>query len=163
MQTDTQLSTLKSCYQSLQALLHSFNFFSSINTLSPPVLLGTAQNGWNRFLSQNHSQSRVDMLAHDFLLLVNEHFKEKQSIGFYALQLLISQPYLREICCAKLLQPPIRWIQFRLVLKGMSLLEKDFRSINEIAWDIGFEDLSYFIRLFRNFTGWTPARFRLEL
>jgi AraC family transcriptional regulator, transcriptional activator of pobA len=42
------------------------------------------------------------------------------------------------------------------------LLQSSEQPVAEIAWKLGFDDSSYFIRLFRNETGVSPLAFRKQ-
>ncbi|MPQ43346.1 response regulator transcription factor [Clostridium tarantellae] len=54
----------------------------------------------------------------------------------------------------------VNYINNERIEKAKELLLNTDRSILNIAWDIGFEDCGYFIRVFKKITGLTPKRFR---
>ena len=51
-------------------------------------------------------------------------------------------------------------IQQRVVLEAKRLLYHSDKSVKEIAAGLGYEDYSYFVRLFTKVSGITPAAFR---
>jgi AraC family transcriptional activator of pobA len=51
----------------------------------------------------------------------------------------------------------------RIFLEAKSLLQNTEWNIGEVAWCLGFEDLSHFIKFFKKNAGTTPSRLRKEL
>ena len=56
--------------------------------------------------------------------------------------------------------PPTHFIKKALSLEAQILLQETDDSISEIAYTLGFEDVSYFIRFFKKNTQQTPAAYR---
>ena len=57
---------------------------------------------------------------------------------------------------------PTNYIIGKKIEKAKKLLSMTKWSINEIAYEVGFQDQLYFTRLFKKRTGTTPSNFRLE-
>ena len=57
---------------------------------------------------------------------------------------------------------PIKYIQSRRVQRAQLLLLTTLDSLKDISEKVGIENMSYFIRLFKKFTGKTPIEFRKE-
>lgn len=55
---------------------------------------------------------------------------------------------------------PLRYLQHLRVEKAKALLEDHEASVEQIAWVVGYDDPPYFRRLFKSFTGVTPADYR---
>jgi AraC-like DNA-binding protein len=53
-------------------------------------------------------------------------------------------------------------IQQRVTMEAKRLLYHSNRSVKEIAGDLGFDDHSYFTRLFTKVVGMTPLAFRAK-
>lgn len=51
-----------------------------------------------------------------------------------------------------------RWRRHARLLSSLSLLEKG-RSVTDVSFDVGFDSVSAFISVFRNFFGITPAKY----
>ncbi len=51
-------------------------------------------------------------------------------------------------------------IDSRIVLEIKRLLMENEKTISEIAYSLGFFELSYFSRFFRRFEGMSPVEFR---
>lgn len=56
--------------------------------------------------------------------------------------------------------PPQRWLQARRIERARELLETTGLSVGEIAVRVGYEDPSYFARIFRKHVGATPQQYR---
>ncbi len=55
---------------------------------------------------------------------------------------------------------PLRYLQHLRVEHAKNLLECSDASIDDIAWQVGYEDATYFRRMFRRFTSLTPSNYR---
>ncbi|MFT2010137.1 helix-turn-helix transcriptional regulator [Pontibacter sp. 13R65] len=103
-----------------------------------------------------HSE-RLFQLSH----LVEKHFREHQPITFYATALAITPKHLNSLC-REYLQTTVADMQHdRLLLESKRLLYFSSLSVKEIAFELGFEDASYFVRFFKRLTNTTPMQFRL--
>ena len=54
----------------------------------------------------------------------------------------------------------IEYVTRARMRKAMSLLTETPAKISEVANSVGYEDLKYFNRLFKKFTGVTPSEYR---
>jgi transcriptional regulator GlxA family with amidase domain len=55
---------------------------------------------------------------------------------------------------------PISYVQHLRVEDAKSFLETTSTPIDEISWKIGYEDPSFFRRIFKRITGLTPSAYR---
>jgi AraC family transcriptional regulator, transcriptional activator of pobA len=95
-----------------------------------------------------------------FKLLLEQEFKRIKSPADYAQALHISAPYLNECVKAKTGEPISSHIQQRVILEAKRLLLHTSSSVKEIAVILGYDDYSYFNRLFVKIAGMTPLAFR---
>ena len=92
--------------------------------------------------------------------LVEQHYREHRSIAFYADALGITPKHLNTLC-RQYLQKTVSDMQHeRLLLESKRLLYFSSLSVKEIAYNLGFEDASYFVRFFKRLTGTTPQFMR---
>lgn len=97
-----------------------------------------------------------------FIKLVDIHLKEQHSVQFYADKLCVTPNYLNELMntvmniCAK------QYIQDRVIDEVRRLLVYTNTSVSELAFEFNFSSVSYFIRAFRQCTGYTPLAYRKE-
>ena len=59
-------------------------------------------------------------------------------------------------------ESPIGYIQQLRIDRAKRLLEETTAPISEITWQVGYEDISSFRRLFKRFTGLSPSRYRSQ-
>jgi AraC family transcriptional regulator, transcriptional activator of pobA len=106
--------------------------------------------------------SRFEVVTKSFKSLLEHHFTTVKSPMAYAKDLNISTPYLNECVKAATGQPVSYHIQQRVILEAKRLLYHSNKSIKEIAGELGYDDYSYFTRLFVKITGMTPIAFRAK-
>lgn len=95
-----------------------------------------------------------------FFELVNTHFPSHHTTTYYADKLCITPNYLNEIVQKNTGTTAKSHILNRLMLEAKKLLTYTDLSITEIASRLNFESTSYFIRLFRSQTHYTPLQYR---
>ncbi|WP_026712373.1 AraC family transcriptional regulator [Flavobacterium daejeonense] len=93
--------------------------------------------------------------------LLEQHYKEQKSAAFYASGLHISLKHLNRICRDTLKKTTTEVIVDRIILEAKRMLLDKNWTVNEIAFALGYEDYSYFTRLFKKHTTMTPTNFRL--
>lgn len=99
----------------------------------------------------------------DYLSLIDLHYKEERSIAFYAEKLNITPNYLNILTQKHFNTSATSLIHNRLLLEAKRLLLTSNSSIKEIAYMLGFYDLAYFSKFFKNQTGVGPREFRMPL
>jgi AraC-like DNA-binding protein len=95
--------------------------------------------------------------------LLEQHYKTEKSPSFYADNMNITLKHLNRICKETLNQTVTEIITNRVILETKRLLINPIKSVNQIADELGFEDYSYFTRLFKKKTEITPSEFRKNL
>jgi len=96
----------------------------------------------------------------DFNVLLEKYFWTEKAPSFYAFQLHITLKHLNRICNEILKKTTTQVITDRIILEAKRMLMDKKRTVNEIATDLGFDDYSYFVRLFKKNAGMTPTAFR---
>jgi AraC-like DNA-binding protein len=104
------------------------------------------------------NEKRLQLLR--FVNLVDEHYKTGLTVGEYAQRLLLSPRTLANQLLGK---SPSLLVQERLVLEAQRLLVHSTLNVNEIAYQLGFEDASYFVKYFKKHTLLSPSAFRKAL
>ena len=85
------------------------------------------------------------------------------TVQYFADELKVSPAYLSDMLRSLTGQNTQQHIHHALIEKAKRLLLSTSLSINETAFQLGFEYPPYFGRLFKNKTGLTPAQFRLSM
>ncbi|AOW09235.1 AraC family transcriptional regulator [Flavobacterium gilvum] len=98
----------------------------------------------------------------EFNALLELHFWTEKTAAFYASQLHITLKHLNRICSEILKKTTTQVIAGRVILEAKRMLMDKKRTVNEIATMLGFDDYSYFVRLFKKHTAMTPTAFRFS-
>lgn len=104
--------------------------------------------------------SRTPLISSGFFSLVEEHFKEKRSLDYYAGSLNISKPYLHNCISATSGKSPGYWIDYYRISYAKRCLSDRVMSVLEIAQNLSFAGLPQFCKFFKKQTGLTPTGFR---
>ena len=103
-----------------------------------------------------YMQERIEEL---YELIANNISKHKQ-VAQYAKMLNLSLFQLNAITKASLGKTCSELINEQIILEAKRHLLATSSQVNQIAYHLGYEDASYFIRYFRKYTGYTPEAFR---
>lgn len=95
-----------------------------------------------------------------FMKLVESHLKERHSVQYYADKLCITPNYLNEIVTSTKGISAKQYIRNKVMDEAKRLLTYTDSSISDIAFELHFSTVSYFIRSFRQHTGETPLLYR---
>lgn len=118
----------------------------------------------NRLFKLQHSESEIDESSFELIRrlssLIEIHFKEQKSVGFYAGLLGISASTLTKKLQKTALQSPSIIIRDRIITEAKRLIIYSDKNIKEIADILGYPDQYYFSRLFTNTCGVSPSKYR---
>ncbi len=93
---------------------------------------------------------------------VENHYQENHSAMFYAEKICLSPNYLNELVREYSGESTKKFILRRCITEAKSYLQHSELTVTEIAYQLGYEDPSYFARSFKTFTGVTPLHYRKE-
>ncbi|WP_342083942.1 helix-turn-helix domain-containing protein [Dyadobacter sp. OTU695] len=124
--------------------------------------LGIFTSLFERELLERVVQSRPSAITSQFRKLLSEHFETVKSPSEYAGMLSISPSYLNEVVKETSGQPVSHWIQNEVMMEAKRLLYYTDLTVKEIAFGLGYEDHTYFSRLFRKVSGKSAGQFREE-
>jgi len=117
----------------------------------------------SQYLEQSKSTdllSRFEIITKAFKAVLEQNFVTTKRPTDFAQILNISTPYLNE-CVKKSTGQSVSYhIQQRIILEAKRLLYHSDKSVKEIAADLGYEDYTYFSRLFTKVGGMTALTFR---
>ncbi|MET4105949.1 helix-turn-helix transcriptional regulator [Hymenobacter sp. UYP22] len=160
--------------QLLEGLVHTMRaeHEQPIDTFSQDVLvaqLDVLLSYANRFYHRQFLTRRT--AEHDLLTrfeeLLQGYFRQEKeqplpTVQHFADALHVSPAYLSDMLRTLTGQNTQQHIHQALIEKAKLLLLGTSLSINETAYQLGFEYPQYFTRLFKSKTGFTPAAFRLS-
>lgn len=101
-------------------------------------------------------------LSNRFRELVFTSIRQYHAVSEYASMLNVSANYLNKVVKAATGKSPGKWINEAILLEAKVLLAQNDLSISDVANAVGFEDQSYFTRLFKKHTGTTPSEYRTK-
>lgn len=115
-------------------------------------------------LDRIHSEagSRETRILLKFRELIEQHYQQHLSVQDYADQLYISVSTLTRICQQHLQESPKKVIRQRLLSEAKRRLIYTKQSIDDIALTLGYKDVGYFCRQFKNQEGLTAGAFRKQ-
>ncbi|OYQ34090.1 AraC family transcriptional regulator [Flavobacterium cyanobacteriorum] len=101
----------------------------------------------------------VDIIR-DFNFYVEQHFRTKHSVQDYADILFKSPKTLSNVFAKFSARTPLQVIHERIVLEARRMLRYTDKSVKEISYDLGFEDIQTFSRFFKKMSGISPSDFK---
>jgi len=104
--------------------------------------------------------SRALQQIRQFGALLNEHFRTQRSAGDYAELLHLSPNHLNALCRRALNKTASTLIHVRVIVEAQRLLSHSALGVAQVAYELGFEDASYFGRYFHKYVGTTPEAYR---
>ncbi len=120
-----------------------------------------------RLLIQAHAagpavQGAQARLVARYRELVETHFREGQSLEFYAERLGCTVSRLRTACLKAAGAAPLRLVHDRMLLEAKRALIYSNMTVAEVGYQLGFEDPAYFSRFFSKAEGCSPRRYRAD-
>ncbi|SHH46068.1 AraC-type DNA-binding protein [Chryseobacterium oranimense] len=157
-----ELEKINRLFQELGEEFHSPNFMKEgfILSLMSQIFINAA-----RLFSKDHdihaSSASLSYFKHyqDFESLIEQYFTGQKSISYYASLLGITPKHLNRITQSVVQKTATDIITERVVLEAKRMLMYLDESLVEIAFRLGYEEYSYFVRVFRKSSGMTPTQF----
>jgi len=106
--------------------------------------------------SSLYAQERIDELFE----LLETHIAQKKQVSEYADMMKLTVYQLNSITKASLGKTCSQLINEHIILESKRNLLATASQVNQVAYLLGYEDISYFIRFFKKHTGVTPKSFR---
>lgn len=132
--------------QLLHSLLNSF--------------IGLTAAGYCKGSEAAETATRPYQITQQFKKLLKQNFVKYKSPSWYAGQLMISESYLNEALKKTSGSSVTYWINNEVLLEARRLLYFSELNVKEIAHAVGYEDHTYFSRIFKINVGKTPLAFR---
>lgn len=103
------------------------------------------------------------LLLRNFRRLIDQHYLSIKLPKEYADLLYVTPNHLNALCQDLLGKTAGELIRDRVILEAKRLLTNADMTITEIAYNLNFQDNSYFNRFFKKYVGATPDEFRKQL
>lgn len=157
--TPRQVFDLKALFRMLYENAYSNLCLTAIATAVTEIFCGSiaiSESGCNR-------SSRYTSLVVRLRRLIDSHIAECRRPADYASMLNVSRVYLNEAVKAVTGVSAGEFIRSYAVLSAKRMLFHTDLDVNQIAEELGYDDTSYFSRMFKKETGQTPSEFRENL
>lgn len=105
--------------------------------------------------------SRPHEITDHFLALIDQHYANK-NVRFYADEMALTPKQLNTITKQTLGKTALKVIQEAIVEKAKAFILQSNHTLSEVAYLLGFDELSNFSRLFKRITGHSPNAFRAQ-
>ncbi len=92
--------------------------------------------------------------------MMRDDVRGELSLGEFAQSVNLSVWRLCHIFKSDVGMPPIRYLRLLRMERARNLLESSFLSVKEIAFQVGLNDESHFVRDFKSTYGFSPALYR---
>lgn len=108
------------------------------------------------------TSSRKTTQIERFRALVDERFRTRAPVDWYAGELGITAGQLSRLCRETLGLSSLDVINARIVREAQRELVYTSKSVKQLAAALGFDDEAYFARFFKKHSGQSPSAFREE-
>jgi transcriptional regulator GlxA family with amidase domain len=150
-------------YAALDLCLYLVEYFAGYEVAKQTgrSLLIDAPRTWQAsfsvpLLNQQHHDEKI-RVAQDYL---HEHFNEAFTMDELAQQIGMStRNFIRRFKQATG-QTPLTYLHTLRINCARQLLETDIRSVQEVCYEVGYEDVPFFRNVFRRHTGLSPREYR---
>lgn len=109
--------------------------------------------------SDDPPEEKYDLIR-QFNVLVETHFRQQHQIGFYAGLLNKSPKTISNYFSLYSKKKPMQIIQDRIILEARRLFYYTDKSVKEIAFELGFEDVGHFSKFFKKATNQNPSEIK---
>ena len=117
----------------------------------------------NRSELSGKTISKFDSVLQQYIKSGGLQERGLPSVNFMAEQLFLSPRYLSDLLKQETGKTALELIHLTLISEAKNLLKSADLGIAEIAYELGFENTSYFTRLFKKQTGMRPLDFKKQL
>ena len=111
---------------------------------------------------RNYAHNTVDKRVEKILEIMREDVRGELSLAEFAQSVNLSVWRLCHIFKSDVGMPPIKYLRLLRMERAKGLLESSFLSVKEIAFQVGLNDESHFVRDFKSTYGFSPAIYRSQ-
>jgi AraC-like DNA-binding protein len=148
----------------INLLLGSFDLYSNKSDFFSSELLYESKVLELCWLLNDHCKVNFDRFVYQYLIpdrtyldgIMNKHFRENLSLSEFATLAGFSISTFKRKFVEAYQSSPKRWIQNKRLQEAKGLLEFSDKTVSEIGYEVGFENISHFISSFRMKFGVTP-------
>lgn len=159
-----ELPVIESLFSVIKEEYRNFNqhHCNTIKFVLQALIAKIEEFKWRALEKQHPSFTGKHKFWEEFNDLVERHFRSKHAVGFYARELGVSPRKMNELVRPILGKTATEVIDERRILEAKRLILFSGLSIKEIAFELGYEEHSYFTKVFKKITGCTPSEFKQQ-
>lgn len=140
-----------------------FGKFGVIQHLLEALIIKLDQLKQRQFTRQYNTSNPTYLLFQRFNVELETHYKTFHDVSSYSERMSISNRKLSEVLRLFVGKSTAGVIRERIVTEAKRSLMYSGQTIQEIAFNVGFDDPFYFSKIFRKVTGQTPQAFRVKM
>jgi AraC-like DNA-binding protein len=126
------------------------------------LIIKTTRLAKVQHITRELGNTQLDIVR-KYNVLVDTNFKKLKHVADYARLLNKSPKTLSNLFGTYNQKSPLRIIHERIILEARRLLVYTDSSIKEIAYELGFEEVSHFNKMFKKIMGNSPSEFKRSL
>jgi AraC-like DNA-binding protein len=165
--SERERHTIINCFKEIrEELRHSIDKHSkSIITANIEVFLNHCMRFYDRqFVTRENANK--DALSY-FEQLLNDYFESDKpqvtglpSVQYFADELHLSANYFGDLVKKETGKSPQEYIQLKVIGRAKDKLYHPEKTVNEIAYELGFKYPHHFSRMFKKLAGCSPTEYR---
>ena len=159
-----QTSELEIYYDQIKNELknvHTFGHQSILTNILKSFLITIERE--KRKHQKTDSSPEISFSMLNFRKLLEKNYRNNYSVSDYAKELSISTKTLNNIIKSATGKTVSKIINERIILEAKRQLFHTCSFVNEIGYDLGFQDHSYFVKFFKKQVNITPSEFRKSI
>lgn len=158
--TASQLSTLIAEMEEETDNANQLGEMLSLKSLVTLFIVKVLRNGTRPDQLQLRNKAASSQLFIRFRMMVDQEYMHIHTVQDYADRLNVSVRTLNKCTnlCAQV--SPLVFINRRIILEAKRIIRYSDMMIKEVAYALGYDDVTSFIRLFKRETGFHPTEFR---
>jgi AraC-like DNA-binding protein len=108
------------------------------------------------------SEARIPQIStfNNFLRILEDNFRRDEGVAFYAGKMNMSERNLNIICKNNFQKSVSEIIETRKLIEAKRMLMYSDKTVSEIGYALGYNEKSYFTRVFHARMDITPSRYR---
>lgn len=154
------LRAIEDAWESVTAEFEGYEFFAR-NALSTLILL-LKKHCTNSQSSLSEGRLRNTERIKIMLQFIHRHYAEELTTSLIAKSAMISESECLRCFHAAIGTTPIQYVRQFRIQKAAELLCLSQKKAGDIGAECGFEDSSYFTKIFREIKGCTPGEYRKQ-
>lgn len=99
------------------------------------------------------------LLVSKVVQVIRAHYQEKITLENLADKYSVTPEYLSSLFSKEMGKPFVNYLKEFRMSKAKEMLRKENKKVYEVAFEVGYTDVKYFCRVFKEITGVTPRQY----